>query len=46
MNVNVWDVQDDIQKLVRAGYAGKAVDLDRLADPSESLSGLLGESVR
>jgi 3-phenylpropionate/trans-cinnamate dioxygenase ferredoxin reductase component len=32
MNVNVWDVQDDIQALVRAGYAGKAVDPARLAD--------------
>jgi 3-phenylpropionate/trans-cinnamate dioxygenase ferredoxin reductase subunit len=27
MNVNVWDVQDDIQKLVRAGFVGRAVDL-------------------
>ncbi len=42
MNVNVWDVQDDIQKLVRAGYAGTAVDLTRLADPSVSLAELLG----
>ena len=25
MNVNIWDVQDDIQKLVRAGFAGKTV---------------------
>ena len=22
MNVNVWDVTDDIQALIRAGYAG------------------------
>ena len=42
MNVNVWDVQDDIQKLVRAGYTGKDVDLDRLADPSVPLDTLLG----
>jgi 3-phenylpropionate/trans-cinnamate dioxygenase ferredoxin reductase subunit len=42
MNVNVWDVQDDIQKLVRAGYAGTAVDLARLADPSVSLGELVG----
>jgi 3-phenylpropionate/trans-cinnamate dioxygenase ferredoxin reductase subunit len=41
MNVNVWDVTDDIQKLVRAGYAGTAVDLERLADPSVPLA-LLG----
>jgi NADPH-dependent 2,4-dienoyl-CoA reductase/sulfur reductase-like enzyme len=42
MNVNVWDVTDDIQKLVRAGYAGTAVDLERLADPSVPLGDLLG----
>jgi 3-phenylpropionate/trans-cinnamate dioxygenase ferredoxin reductase subunit len=42
MNVNVWDVTDDIQKLVRAGYAGTAVDLDRLADPKVPLAELLG----
>ncbi|SNT39428.1 Reductase C-terminal [Asanoa hainanensis] len=41
MNVNVWDVQDDIQKLVRAGYTGQDVDLDRLADPSVPLDTLL-----
>jgi len=41
MNVNVWDVQDDIQKLVRAGYAGKAVDLDQLADASVPLGSLV-----
>jgi 3-phenylpropionate/trans-cinnamate dioxygenase ferredoxin reductase subunit len=41
MNVNVWDVQDDIQKLVRAGWAGSTVDLDRLADPSVPLGSLL-----
>jgi 3-phenylpropionate/trans-cinnamate dioxygenase ferredoxin reductase subunit len=33
----VWDVQDDIQRLVRAGYAGKQVDLDRLADTGVAL---------
>jgi 3-phenylpropionate/trans-cinnamate dioxygenase ferredoxin reductase component len=41
MNVNVWDVQDDIQALVRAGYANTAVDLDRLADPAVPLPDLL-----
>ena len=38
MNVNVWDVQDDIQNLVRAGYAGQPVDLTKLADPNVPLS--------
>jgi 3-phenylpropionate/trans-cinnamate dioxygenase ferredoxin reductase subunit len=41
MNVNVWDVTDDIQKLVRAGYAGSTVDLGRLADPAVPLSSLI-----
>ena len=39
MNVNVWDVTDDIQKLVRAGYGGRAVDLERLADRKVALQG-------
>jgi 3-phenylpropionate/trans-cinnamate dioxygenase ferredoxin reductase component len=42
MNANVWDVTDDIQALVRAGYGGKAVDRARLADPSVPLPDLLG----
>jgi 3-phenylpropionate/trans-cinnamate dioxygenase ferredoxin reductase subunit len=41
MNVNVWDVQDDIQKLVRAGFAGTAVDLKRLGDSDVPLGQLL-----
>jgi hypothetical protein len=41
MNVNVWDVTDDIQKLVRAGYAGQAVDLARLADTQVPLGDLV-----
>ncbi|WP_027342277.1 NAD(P)/FAD-dependent oxidoreductase [Hamadaea tsunoensis] len=41
MNINVWDVQDDIQALVRAGYEGKPVDLGRLADPQVPLGELL-----
>ena len=41
MNVNVWDVQDQIQALVRAGYAGKAVDPARLADPEVPLDSLV-----
>jgi 3-phenylpropionate/trans-cinnamate dioxygenase ferredoxin reductase subunit len=38
MNVNVWDVNDDIQRLIRA-QAG--VDPARLADPSVALAELL-----
>ncbi len=41
MNVNVWDVQDQIQALVRAGCAGKAVDLAALANPDVPLADLL-----
>jgi 3-phenylpropionate/trans-cinnamate dioxygenase ferredoxin reductase subunit len=42
MYVNVWDVQDDIQKLVRAGYAGQPVDLAKLADTNVPLAELAG----
>jgi 3-phenylpropionate/trans-cinnamate dioxygenase ferredoxin reductase component len=42
LNANIWDVQDDIQKLVRAGYAGTPVDLAELADASVPLADLLG----
>jgi 3-phenylpropionate/trans-cinnamate dioxygenase ferredoxin reductase subunit len=41
MNVNVWDVTDDIQALIRAGFAGQIVDLARLADPDVPLGSLL-----
>jgi 3-phenylpropionate/trans-cinnamate dioxygenase ferredoxin reductase subunit len=41
MNVNVWDVQDDIVALVKAGYSGKSVDLGKLADPAVPLGDLL-----
>jgi 3-phenylpropionate/trans-cinnamate dioxygenase ferredoxin reductase component len=41
MNVNVWDVQDQIQALVRAGHAGTPVDPARLADPDVPLTELL-----
>jgi 3-phenylpropionate/trans-cinnamate dioxygenase ferredoxin reductase subunit len=41
MNVNVWDVTDDIQALVRAGHAGVAVDRDALTDPARPLGSLL-----
>jgi 3-phenylpropionate/trans-cinnamate dioxygenase ferredoxin reductase subunit len=42
MNVNIWDVQDDIQALVRAGWAGRAVDPAALADPATPLADLVG----
>ena len=42
MNANVWDVQDDIVALVKAGYSGKGVDLARLANPDVPLNALLG----
>jgi NADPH-dependent 2,4-dienoyl-CoA reductase/sulfur reductase-like enzyme len=42
MNVNIWDVTDDIQELVRAGCAGRTVDPARLADPAVPLGELLG----
>jgi 3-phenylpropionate/trans-cinnamate dioxygenase ferredoxin reductase subunit len=35
MNVNVWDVQDDIQRLIRSG---EPVDAERLADESVDLA--------
>jgi 3-phenylpropionate/trans-cinnamate dioxygenase ferredoxin reductase subunit len=37
MNVNVWDVNDDIQALIRSG---DPVDPDRLADPDTPLTDL------
>lgn len=37
MNVNVWDVQDDIQRLIRLG---EHVDADRLADRDVDLAAL------
>jgi len=37
MNVNVWDVNDAIQDLIRAGAAGHRVDTARLADPDVPL---------
>jgi 3-phenylpropionate/trans-cinnamate dioxygenase ferredoxin reductase subunit len=41
MNVNVWDVTDPIQDLIRAGLRGRTVDPARLADPGVPLTGLL-----
>ena len=42
MNQNVWDVQDDLQKLVRAGHQGKGVDVARLSDADVPLGDLAG----
>jgi 3-phenylpropionate/trans-cinnamate dioxygenase ferredoxin reductase subunit len=42
MNVNVWDVHDDIRALATAGHAGKAVDAGKLADPEVALGEVLG----
>jgi 3-phenylpropionate/trans-cinnamate dioxygenase ferredoxin reductase subunit len=39
MNVNVWDVTDPIQELVRSG---RVVDPARLTDPDVSLEELAG----
>ncbi|GIE40948.1 NAD(P)/FAD-dependent oxidoreductase [Actinoplanes lobatus] len=41
MNVNVWDVTDQIQDLIRAGFHGHRVDEIRLADPDVPLPELL-----
>jgi 3-phenylpropionate/trans-cinnamate dioxygenase ferredoxin reductase subunit len=41
MNANIWDVQEQIQALVRAGYAGTSVDLTKLADPATPLADLV-----
>ena len=38
MNVNVWDVVDDVQALIRSRAV---VDADRLADPDVPLADLL-----
>jgi 3-phenylpropionate/trans-cinnamate dioxygenase ferredoxin reductase subunit len=40
MNVNVWDVQDDIGRLITAGCEGRPVDLAKLADLSVPLADL------
>ncbi len=42
MNVNVWDVQEEIQALVRNGFAGKAVDLTGLTEAAVPLAELAG----
>jgi 3-phenylpropionate/trans-cinnamate dioxygenase ferredoxin reductase component len=40
MNVNVWDVTDPIEALIRKGLAGAKVDPARLADPDVELTDL------
>jgi 3-phenylpropionate/trans-cinnamate dioxygenase ferredoxin reductase subunit len=41
MNLNVWDVSDQIQDLIAAGFDGHRVDLAGLADPAVPLPTLL-----
>jgi 3-phenylpropionate/trans-cinnamate dioxygenase ferredoxin reductase subunit len=41
MNVNVWDVNEQIQDLVKAGLGGARVDPARLADPKVELAELV-----
>jgi NADPH-dependent 2,4-dienoyl-CoA reductase/sulfur reductase-like enzyme len=41
MNANIWDVNEDIAALVKAGLAGRRVDPARLADPAVPLSDTL-----
>jgi 3-phenylpropionate/trans-cinnamate dioxygenase ferredoxin reductase subunit len=38
MNVNVWDVVEDLKAVVASGHE---VDLDRLADPDVALADLV-----
>ena len=40
MNVNVWDVTDDVTRLIRDGFEGHTVDRGRLADPDVPLGEL------
>jgi 3-phenylpropionate/trans-cinnamate dioxygenase ferredoxin reductase subunit len=41
MNVNVWDVTDPIQDLIRAGLSGATPDRAALADPAVALQDLV-----
>ena len=41
MNANVWDVNEDIQALVKAGLDGRPADPAKLADPSVPLPEVL-----
>ena len=40
MHVNVWDVTDDVTRLIRDGFEGHTVDRGRLADPDVPLGEL------
>jgi NADPH-dependent 2,4-dienoyl-CoA reductase/sulfur reductase-like enzyme len=40
MNVNIWDVTDAVQDLIRAGLAGARINPARLADPDVPLEDL------
>jgi NADPH-dependent 2,4-dienoyl-CoA reductase/sulfur reductase-like enzyme len=40
MNVNIWDVQEPLQRLVRAGHTGRGVDVSALSDPGKPLEDL------
>jgi 3-phenylpropionate/trans-cinnamate dioxygenase ferredoxin reductase subunit len=42
MNANIWDMQDDIQALVRAGFEGRSVDVAALANRDVPLGDLVG----
>jgi len=41
MNVNVWDVGDQIRALIESGLSGHSVDPERLADPDTPLESLV-----
>ena len=43
MNVNVWDVADDLAAIITAD---RPVDPDRLADPKIEIGDLVGASSR
>jgi 3-phenylpropionate/trans-cinnamate dioxygenase ferredoxin reductase subunit len=40
MNVNVWDVVDDLKAIIESRTR---IDLARLTDPDESLADLVGQ---
>ncbi|HEX5511440.1 MAG TPA: FAD-dependent oxidoreductase [Actinomycetales bacterium] len=46
MNVNVWDVVDDVRALISHGLAGGSVDADRLADSDIPLTELVASAMR
>jgi 3-phenylpropionate/trans-cinnamate dioxygenase ferredoxin reductase subunit len=42
MNANIWDVNDDLKNVIRAGFAGQPVDPAKLANPSVAVTDLVG----